>query len=175
MNFSQIFVFAGLLTGAASIQAAPVIAPDAALPAESNGLKVSIAPTSTNDNSDLSIALHRGDPHINVVLQNTSDKPIRVYQNWNSWGYYNLTLQVTAIDGKTLDKPLEIERGLGAFFANAPTTDIIEANNTIVREVKLYLPPEIFAPKIPVPTKNSGIYSRLWVGFHFHWRIIPTI
>ena len=153
--------------GAACSQAAPVVAPDAALPAESNGLKVSIAPTSTNDNSDLSIALHRGDPHLNVVLQNTSDKPIRVYQDWNSWGYSNLTLQVTAIDGKTLDKPLKIERGPGIWFANIASTDVINAGETIVREVRLNLPPEIFDATKPATVDNSVTRLRLYFGFPF--------
>lgn len=150
--------------GVACVQAAPVVAPDAALPAESSGLKISISPTFTSDNSDSSIALHHNDPHINVVLQNTSDKPIRVYQDWNSWGYYNLTLQITSVDGKKLDKPLNIGRGPGMWLANTASTDIIEAGQAMVREVRLNLPPEVFAPKPQFSEQDTDAKSPL--SFH---------
>ncbi len=167
MNFSQLFVFSGLLTGAASVQAAPVITPNASLPAESNGLKISISPTFAGDELNLSISLHRSDPHLNIVLQNTSDKPIRVYQDWNSWGYFNLTLQITAVDGKALDKPLNIGRGPGVWFANVPTTDFIGAGQAVVREVHLNLPAEIFDSKKPASDKKSGVNWRRYFGFPF--------
>ena len=157
MNLSQLFVFAGLLAGATSIQAAPVASPIATLPAERNGLKISIAPTSTNHDSDLSIALHRGDPHLNVVLQNTSKEPIHIFQEWNSWGYQNLTLQITAVDGKTLDKPLEIKGGPRMWVANTASTDVIEVGQTMVREVRFALPPDVVTPQITAPSTESGL------------------
>lgn len=119
----------GLGVGAA--QAAPVAAPVVAEPlAEKDGLKVSIG----------SIELRPNDPHINVVLQNTSAKPINVYAEWNSWGYDNLTLQITKLDGKVLDEPLIINKGLMVWLRNGPTTEAIAPGEAIVREVRLHLP-----------------------------------
>lgn len=161
MKFSRLFVFAGLLVGAASIQAAPTVAPDTALPAESSGLKISISPTVARDESELGIILHRGDPHLNIVLQNTSDKPIWIFNDGNSLGYNKLALQVTAIDGDTLDKPLEIKCAIRSWMANFITTDVIEAGQVIVREMRFNLPPEVFAPKPPVSTSDSSMDAKL--------------
>ncbi len=106
MRFSLCVV--SLLLGTAVVQAAPVAKPVAAPVvaeplAEKDGLKVSIG--------EANLELRQGDPHISVVLQNSSSKPINVFQEWNSWGAYNLTLEITSVDGRVLDKPLVVTNG----------------------------------------------------------------
>lgn len=146
MRIAHLCVLA-LLLGTIVVQAAPVVkpvvAPVVAEPlVEKDGLKVSIG----------SIELRASDPHINVVLQNTLAKPINVYAEWNSWGYDNLTLQITKLDGKVLDEPLIINKGLMAWSRNGPTTEGIAPGEAIVREVRLDSPDQ------QSPIRNGPFY-----------------
>ncbi len=126
-----LLVLLGLSVGAA--QAAPagisVGAPDIPI-AEKDGLKVSIG----------SIELRPNDPHINVVLQNTSAKPINLFSEGNSWGYNNLTFEITKVDGKVLDKPLIVARDYVPWRANMLSYQVIDPGEAIVREVRLQVP-----------------------------------
>jgi hypothetical protein len=38
--------------------------------------------------------------HFHVILSNTSPTAQRVFQDWNSWGYYSLSFEVEGSDGK---------------------------------------------------------------------------
>ena len=44
----------------------------------------------------------RGLFYFHVVVQNTSNETIRLWEEWNSWGYYNLTFEVFDVNGKLL-------------------------------------------------------------------------
>jgi len=82
--------------------AAPKAVPAIAEPlSQKDGLQVSIG----------NIELRPSDPHIDVVLQNNSDKPIDIFNEGNSWGFNNLTLEVRRINGKVLTAPLLVARG----------------------------------------------------------------
>ena len=48
------------------------------------------------------IALQNDQCHFHVVVINTSDKPLRLWETWNSWGYYNLRFEVADSEGKIL-------------------------------------------------------------------------
>lgn len=137
-----------------------------ALPAEQSGLKISIAPTFRHPDSPV-IELHKGDPHINIVLQNVSDKPLSLYEEWNSWGAYNLSLEISAIDGKTLDKPLIISKGMMIWRGNIPSTEILDARGVAVREVRLHLPRQVFEPTVPLTNEDMMEIGPLYVGFPF--------
>lgn len=156
---TSLFALAALFFALATSRAQPAPQPDkssdpVALPAQLGGLKVSIAPTYRNPNSP-TIELHKGDPHINIVLQNVGDKPLSLYEEWNSWGAYNLTLEISAIDGKTLDEPLVISKGTMIWFANSPTTEMLEPGGVAVREVRLHLPKQIFDSTAPITKKQE--------------------
>lgn len=86
------------------------------------------------------IELSPVDPHIDVVLQNTSSQPINVFQDWNSWGFNNLCLEITKLDGKVLSPPLVVKRGMGKWTRNFAEAQIIRPGEAIVREVHLYNP-----------------------------------
>ena len=146
----RIFLLSVLLTGAA-VQAAPVAVAEASVSAESNGLKISIAPTERNRNEQL-IVLRRSDAHINVALQNTSAHPILVHQDWSARGGFSLMLEITAINGRVLETPIEVERFLIGFAGKMGSPDVIEAGGVLVREVRLNLPKKAGGPTNP----NTG-------------------
>lgn len=41
-------------------------------------------------------------PSFHVVLKNVSDTTQRIWEEWNSWGYYNLSFELTEKEGKTV-------------------------------------------------------------------------
>lgn len=165
---SQFYAFGLIVCALGTAQAAPAVVAKTAEPlaeiaplSAQNGLKVSISATSQSGNQMPTIALHHGDPHINVVLQNTSSKPIQIFQEWNSWGYYNLILEISAIDSKTMGVPLRIGRGAGVWFANVPSSDIIGPGEAIVREARLWVPPETLTPT----TKPTNVFGPFFANF----------
>ncbi len=135
----------GLSVGVAN--AAPVVAPVVAglfatspvaeLLPEKDGLKVSISASREGEFGAGSIRLRGSDPHINVVLQNTSSKPIRVFEEGNSWGYSSLTLEITKVDDKVLDKPLIVSREQMVWLANPRSSEVIAPDEVLVREISL--------------------------------------
>jgi hypothetical protein len=128
------------------VTSAPVATSGAA--SQTPGLKIFIsAIEGGNDHSyrqpepeQRGVELSPVDPHIDVVLQNTSSQPINVFQDWNSWGFNNLSLEITKLDGKVLSPPLVVKRGMGAWTMNFAEAQIIRPGEAIVREVHLYNP-----------------------------------
>lgn len=43
---------------------------------------------------------HRG--HFHVLLTNVSPHPVILFEEWNSWGYYGLSFEITYPDGRKL-------------------------------------------------------------------------
>lgn len=91
-------------------------------------------------NSERLIALDPNQPHLNVILRNASGKSLQIYQEWNSWGFYNLHLEITELDGQKLLEPLLIAKGPRAWTENAASTDILSSQEAVVREVHLHVP-----------------------------------
>lgn len=52
-----------------------------------------------------------------VVLTNRSGKERRIWESWNSWGYFNLSFEWTGPDGKTV----KVERGNRGWDKNFPS------------------------------------------------------
>jgi hypothetical protein len=40
-----------------------------------------------------------GDSHFHVLLTNVSTAPVTLFEEWNSWGYYGLSFDITYADG----------------------------------------------------------------------------
>jgi hypothetical protein len=70
--------------------------------------------------------------HLTVILENTSDKPIELYDSWNSWGWYNVKLEWQTKDGKGTVRPVQ-----RAWTQNSPTVTEVPPGGAIVREVDL--------------------------------------
>jgi hypothetical protein len=51
-----------------------------------------------------------------VVLTNVSDKAVPIFEEWSSWGYYNISFEAVTADGKTF----KLTKGSAAWGANAP-------------------------------------------------------
>ena len=134
---------------------------------EKNGLKVSISATYRGDNGDNTIELRPSAPHINVVLQNTSSKPINIFEEWNSWGYDNLTLKITKVDGKFLDKPLIVSKGVMAWSANFSSAETLSPGEVRVREARLQVPAQIFIPTAPLTTFDLNARGPFYWEFPF--------
>lgn len=54
-------------------------------------LLVSVATPKVHNVQDL--ALSGNDATLSVVAMNASDKPMKLWRDWCSWGYYNVTLE----------------------------------------------------------------------------------
>ena len=78
-------------------------------------------------------------PHFFVTIRNTSSHPVSLYGEDSSWGNYNLVLEITAVGGKTLDKPLVVKRGWGVehWFSNVAYTETLMPGDEVVRDVRV--------------------------------------
>jgi hypothetical protein len=70
--------------------------------------------------------------HFHVVLQNTSDVPQRLWQEWNSWGYYSLSFELTDVAGKQW---IVAKRRDMRWSRNSPTYETIEPGRQLIVDV----------------------------------------
>ena len=78
--------------------------------------------------------------HFHVVIQNVSDMPQKIWSDSCSWGYGTTVLELTAIDGKPLPKPLYVSQGGRAWSANFPMPLTLQPGEMLVRDVHLNVP-----------------------------------
>ena len=67
-----------------------------------------------------------------VVITNRSDSPQRIFEDWNSWGYYALSFEVTEA-GATWN----IKKGFNIWMKNFPSTWTLLPHEHLVIEVNL--------------------------------------
>ena len=79
-----------------------------------------------------SIRLVNEKSHFHVVVTNTSGKPQRLWETWNSWGYYNLRFEVADQKGKVL---YEIKKKPRAWTVNFPSWIELAAGEQFVMDV----------------------------------------
>jgi hypothetical protein len=99
-------------------------------------LTVRIVPTRSRDpfrNSSPSITLHRPSDHFHVVITNVSDKPVRIWSDLCSWGYFCLTFEVRDRDGRTRT----VKRKTRGWDANAPDPESLAPGDHKVFDVSL--------------------------------------
>ena len=65
-------------------------------------LRVEIVPHVSSVQRMPSILLWESGDHFHVVLTNISKRPVRLWREWCSWGYFNLSLESRDREGKTL-------------------------------------------------------------------------
>ena len=108
-----------------------------------------------------------------VLLSNVSKEPQIVWEDWNSWGYYSISFELTTNDGK---KYILSKRDTG-FTMNYPSTVVIEPGEHVVYPIHLdewwETHPSIpKAPELPItlkakyeisPTPESAQY-KVWTG-----------
>lgn len=71
--------------------------------------------------------------HFHVVIQNVSDKPQKIIDEWNSWGYFNLCFEFTTPAGEK-----KVMEKLGRDWSkNFLTTTTLQPGEVLVRDVFL--------------------------------------
>ena len=68
--------------------------------------------------------------YFHVLLKNISNEPQRIWKEWCSWGYYNLSFEMISEGKKIL-----IKQGLGSWLKNYPDSGIINPNEYVVFDV----------------------------------------
>jgi hypothetical protein len=108
-----------------------------------------------------------------VLLSNVSKQPRIVWEDWNSWGYYSISFELTTNDGK---KYVLSKRQAG-FTKNYPSTVVIEPGEHVVYPIHLNewwetRPSLSKVPELPItlkaiyeisPTPESAQY-KVWTG-----------
>lgn len=99
--------------------------------------------------------------HFHVVLTNGSGQPIRLWEKWNSLGYYNLSFDLLDADGKLIGEMNKLPKAWGK---NYPSFLVLKPNQHHVIDV--YLNPELWSVPIkPIPAKNRSKQCSLIVKY----------
>ena len=122
-------------------------APEEAKPA----LKVSIALSAVG--GQRSIILNHPDSHFPVVVTNVSDKPVRLWREWCSWGYYNLTFKGTTADGEEF----AAKKGMMEWTKNYPDAHELAPGEHYVIDVYPHRDWQSF----PIPANGKSIKLKL--------------
>jgi hypothetical protein len=69
--------------------------------------------------------------HFHVLLTNRSDRSQRVWEGWNSWGYYSLSFEITDSAGKTW----HVGRKPTAFTKNYASYWTLASGDTLVTDI----------------------------------------
>jgi len=94
--------------------------------------EISVVPTTNRDVGTITMA--KNNPRdFYVILKNVTDKPISVWDDWNSWGYQGISFEVTTPDGKTS----HISKRNQGFGRNGPSRFIIQPGESKVFSVRL--------------------------------------
>lgn len=94
-------------------------------------LDVRIVPTSYREEVGRAIRFGPTSPHFHVVVTNISDKPVRLWREWCSWGYFNLSFDVTDESGRSVT----VRKRERVWHKNWPDWDVISPGGHQVREV----------------------------------------
>lgn len=87
---------------------------------------------------------------IHVTVCNYSDSAVFIYENWNSFGFYNFTFEI-----ETEDSIYSLHRPKKLWYRNYPSFHTIPANDSITFDFKL----------LNLETASSEIYEDGWLGF----------
>ncbi len=112
-------------------------------PANLQPLSITIAPTGgRNDTRNLDLSTPQ--QHFHVVIHNKSEKPVKLWQEWCSWGWHNLTFEIIDADGTTT---IAKKKARG-WDKNFPSHTTIDANGDAVIDV--FFDPELWdlSPKL---------------------------
>ena len=68
-----------------------------------------------SERSDIGIRLNFPDSHFHVVITNNSNRAVRLFEEWNSWGYYCLSFDLLDKNGKLIGS---VEKGPAQWSRN---------------------------------------------------------
>jgi hypothetical protein len=72
------------------------------------------------------------DSKISVIVYNRTDSAVRMYEDWNSWGYYNFSFEI-----ETPDSIYHVQRTKRGWWKNFPSYHVINPGETLVFNFKL--------------------------------------
>jgi len=125
---------------------------DAAL---SSDLSIRIVPSAVSEKGGRTITLFDKAQHFHVVLTNVSKKPMRLWREWCSWGYSNLSFAATDQGGKTT----MVTKAPRGWDKNFPDFTIVSPGDHLVVDVTFE--PTIWqAAPLPVPGKARTVSLR---------------
>lgn len=91
-------------------------------------ISVRIVPSAHSGKGGRAVELYKTSPHLYVVITNTSASTVRLWEEWCSWGYYNLSFVLTEQDGKAV----EVRKKLRGFRGNFPSEFVIPPGDVMV-------------------------------------------
>jgi hypothetical protein len=69
--------------------------------------------------------------HFHVLLTNMSAEPVTLFEEWNGWGYYGLSFEMTYADGRKV----QVQRAPRGWTRNFPSTITLAPQGYYVFEV----------------------------------------
>lgn len=115
-------------------------------------ITVRIVPTSNTEAGGRAITLFDPSQHFHVVVTNVSKKPIRLWRDWCSWGYFNLSFEATDQNGTKT----HITKNAREWNKNFPDWTIIAPSDHMVLDVTF--DKSIWHnPPVPEPGKNRSV------------------
>jgi hypothetical protein len=96
-------------------------------------LAVRIVPTGYHEKTGRAIEVYGPSQHFHVVVTNVSDRPVKLWRDWCSWGYFSLSFVATGEDGK----PVTVGKKLREWMKNFPDATIVPPGDHMVFEVAL--------------------------------------
>ncbi|WBA44241.1 hypothetical protein [Hymenobacter canadensis] len=94
--------------------------------------------------------------HFHVLLTNTSTAPINLFEEWNSFGYYGLSFEITYPDGRIV----RVGKAIRGWDKNFPSTITIEPGGYYVFNVTFKPDQWENSPLLKRPT-TRGIPCRM--------------
>ncbi len=95
-------------------------------------ISVRIVPTSSRDGRRAIELIDAGD-HFHVLVTNNTKQPIRLWREWCSWGYFNLSFEARTAGGKAT----QVSKRLRGWDKNFPDWTSIPAGESLVLDVTL--------------------------------------
>lgn len=119
-------------------------------------LALTIVPTTYSSRLSSEATISFGErPHFHVLLTNLSAEPVTLFEEWNSWGYYGLSFELTYADGRKV----AVAKGPRAWTRNFPSTITLAPQGYYVFEVSF---DKTWVPAIRTePYTGHGIACRL--------------
>ncbi|MBI5724683.1 MAG: hypothetical protein HZA50_12040 [Planctomycetes bacterium] len=104
--------------------------------------------------------LYGGTKHFHVVITNTGTKPINLWREWCSWGYFNLSFEIIDENG-TKTTVSKVDRD---WSKNFPDFDTLPPGNHIIFEVdflgdKIWKNPPLLPQGKTTKLKMKAVYS----------------
>jgi hypothetical protein len=96
-------------------------------------LQVRIVPSSFREATGRAIELYRPSQHFHVVVTNVSKEPVRLWREWCSWGYFNVSFIATDESGKTVT----MKKRPRGWDKNYPDWSIIPPGDHMIFEISL--------------------------------------